>query len=182
MSSEVRQLVIRCLANDPTAMVQLVDRFRGQVLALCYRMLGQWQDAEDVAQETFLRVSRHLSRWDASREFEPWLLTIAANCCRTVLARRGRQPVVESIDVGDPDAPRRPVIESAEMMREEIRLAVSRLRPEWAAAFLMFHEEELSYEKIADRLDRPVGTVKVWVHRARRSIVSQLQRRHVLEI
>ena len=86
MSTDIRQLVSDCLADeDPSAMMRLISRFRGQVFALCYRMLGQWQDAEDVVQETFVRVARNLNRWDSSRDFEPWLLTIAANRCRTHL-------------------------------------------------------------------------------------------------
>ena len=64
-------------------MIDLVNRFRGQVFGLCYRMLGQRQDAEDAAQETFVRVLKNLHRWDPARPFEPWLLTIAGNRCRT---------------------------------------------------------------------------------------------------
>ena len=96
MSTEIHQLVRDCLADDdPSAMMRLVSRFRGRVFGLCYRMLGQWQDAEDAMQETFLRMSKNLRRWDASREFEPWLLTIAANRCRTQLARRKHRPATE---------------------------------------------------------------------------------------
>ena len=97
MSEDLRPLVERCLAGSQQAMLELVERYRGRVFGLCYRMLQQRQDAEDVAQETFIRVLRSLSRWDPSRAFEPWLTTIAANRCRTALATRCRRVGVQSL-------------------------------------------------------------------------------------
>ena len=82
-SHDLATLVSHCLAGDQGAMIALVDRFKGQVFGLCYRMLGQRQDAEDAAQETFVRVLKNLHRWDQARDFEPWLLAIAGNRCRT---------------------------------------------------------------------------------------------------
>ena len=70
----------------------LVERFERQVFALCYRMLGQREDAEDVAQESLVRALRSLRNWDSSRDFVPWLLAIAGNRCRTLLAARARRP------------------------------------------------------------------------------------------
>ena len=69
-ADDLRPLIRRCLTGDQGAMLALVERFRGQVFGLCYRMLGQRQDAEDVAQETFIRVLKNLHRWDAARDFE----------------------------------------------------------------------------------------------------------------
>src|SRR2546430_8045158 len=89
---DLHTLVRHCLAGDHAAMLALVERFRGQVFGLCYRMLGQRQDAEDVAQETFVRVLNNLHRWDAARDFEPWLFAIAGNRCRTALSTRKRRP------------------------------------------------------------------------------------------
>src|SRR5438132_14091434 len=83
LADEVRALVQRSLAGDQIAMLALVDRYQGQVFGLCHRMLGQRQDAEDMAQETFVRALRSLSQWDQEREFLPWLLAIAGNRCRT---------------------------------------------------------------------------------------------------
>jgi RNA polymerase sigma-70 factor (ECF subfamily) len=78
-------------------MWELVERFRGQVFGLCLRMLGSRHDAEDVTQEVFLRAFRHLRRWDGSREFRPWLLAIAGNRCRTMLANRVRRPAAAAL-------------------------------------------------------------------------------------
>src|SRR3954468_21863612 len=93
---DLRPLIRRCLTGDQGACLALVERFQGQVFGLCYRMLGQRQDAEDAAQETFVRVLKNLHRWDQAREFQPWLLAIAGNRCRTALAARRRRPAAEA--------------------------------------------------------------------------------------
>src|SRR5436189_5930441 len=115
-ASDLPALVGRCLAGDQSAMLALVERFRGQVFGLCYRMLGQRQDAEDAAQETFVRVLKNLHRWDSARAFQPWLLAIAGNRCRTALAARRKRPVMEpTVELVADDAPdRRPADQLAE--------------------------------------------------------------------
>lgn len=172
---DLHTLVRHCLAGDQAAMLALVDRFRGPVFGLCYRMLGQRQDAEDAAQETFVRVLKNLHRWDQERDFLPWLLAIAGNRCRTALAARRRRPVPEPmVELVADDAPdRRP----ADHLAEEVHLALADLRPEYSQAFLLFHDQELSYAEIAQAMDVPLGTIKTWVHRARRALVDQLRRR-----
>jgi RNA polymerase sigma-70 factor (ECF subfamily) len=181
VSAEIERLVSDCLAERPDAMAALVDRFRGPVLGLCFRMLGQWQDAEDAAQETFLRVARSLPRWDPHRAFEPWLLAIAANCCRTVLARRNREPIAEPLreplsSPVEPDAIR------LKGLSEEIDRVLATLPDDWSRALRLFHQEGLDYQQIAERLGRPVGTVKTWVHRARLLMLERLRRRGMLGI
>ena len=162
------------------AMLQLVHQYQGRVFGLCYRMLGQRQDAEDAAQETFVRMLRHLQRWDAEREFEPWLLAIAGNRCRTALAKRGRAPRSEILpeDRIEDDAQERL---AANQLAEEIQLALSQIRDEYREAFVLFHEHQRSYLEIADVMNVPVGTIKTWVHRARKDLVGHLQRRSVIQ-
>jgi RNA polymerase sigma-70 factor (ECF subfamily) len=172
---DLRALVRLCLGGDQAAMIALVERFRGQVFGLCYRMLGQRQDAEDAAQETFVRVLRNLHRWDQARDFEPWLLAIAGNRCRTALAARKRRPVAElAVELVPDGAPDR---RAAEQLAEEVHLALRHLRDEYRQAFVLFHEHELSYAQIAEAMDVPLGTVKTWVHRARRDLIDQLRLR-----
>jgi len=177
-SSDLRTLVKRCLAGDQAAMIALVERFQGQVLGLCYRMLGQRQDAEDAAQETFVRVLKNLHRWDQTRDFVPWLLAIAGNRCRTALAARRRRPIAEpAVELLADDAPdERP----GQHLAEEVHLALAELRAEYREAFVLFHEQELSYAEIAAAMDVPLGTVKTWVHRARREMIDYLRRRGAL--
>lgn len=172
---DLHTLVRHCLAGDQAAMLALVERFRGPVFGLCYRMLGQRQDAEDASQETFVRVLKNLHRWDSQRDFLPWLLAIAGNRCRTALAARRRRPIAEPmVEFVADDAPdRRP----ADHLAEEVHLALADLRYEYSQAFLLFHDQELSYAEIAQAMDVPLGTVKTWVHRARRALIEHLRRR-----
>src|SRR5581483_6333330 len=91
-AADDRDLVAALRAGDPTAPRRLLDRFGGVVFGLCLRMMGHRQDAEDVAQETFLRALRGVAGFDGHRPLRPWLLGIAANRCRTALGRRARRP------------------------------------------------------------------------------------------
>lgn len=179
MLIELRPLVNQCLKGDQRAMHDLVERFKGQVFGLCYRMLGHRQDAEDVAQETFVRVLKNLHRWDQDRDFEPWLLAIAGNRCRTMLATRRRRPAPQAFIEPESDAPRQ--WEQASQLAEEVQLALSTIRPEYRQAFVLFHEHELSYEQISQSLSRPLGTVKTWIHRARLDLIQMLGAREVIQ-
>lgn len=179
MCDEVRQLVRQCLAGDQSAMLALVERYQGRVFALCYRMLGQRQDAEDAAQETFIRALRSLHRFDLSRDLEPWLLAIAGNRCRTALSVRKRRPAHQPLVEPHPDAT--PEQEPARCLAEEVKLALAALRHEYRQAFVLFHEHQMSYAEIGESLDRPLGTIKTWVHRARKEMIEFLHRRGVTQ-
>jgi RNA polymerase sigma-70 factor (ECF subfamily) len=177
--NEFRELVGRCLHGDQLAMAELVDRYKHRVYALCYRMLGHRQDAEDVTQQTFLRVLKNLCRWDPERDFEPWLFAIAGNRCRTALAARSRRAAAKPIDEPLPDKTPNP--NSADQLAEELNLALTTLRPDYREVFLLFHQQEMNYEQIAEQMKRPVGTIKTWIHRARLDLIRQLNERDVLE-
>ena len=179
MTEDLHQLIGRCMVGDQHAMLSLVNRFRGQVFGLCYRMLGHQQDAEDAAQETFVRALRNLRSWDSSRDFEPWLLAIAGNRCRTALARRLRKPRPRSLL--EPVASRAPDMQAAKQLAEEVELALQSLREQYREAFVLFHQHELSYAQIAETMNCPIGTVRTWIHRARRELIQFLQAREVLE-
>jgi len=175
---ELRPLVRQCLTGDQGAMLALVERFRGQVFGLCYRMLGQRQDAEDAAQETFVRVLKNLHRWDPGRDFEPWLLAIAGNRCRTALSSRKRRPASDGmVELVPDDAPDQ---RAAQHLAEEVQLVLATVRDEYRQAFVLFHQHELSYAEIAKSMSVPLGTVKTWVHRARKDLIGELRRRGAL--
>jgi RNA polymerase sigma-70 factor (ECF subfamily) len=172
-------LVEALRAGDPQAPRLLIERFQGVVFGLCYRMMNHQQDAEDVAQETFVRALRAMTRFDAARPIRPWLLEIAANRCRTALARRARQPMLtiaeRPVDLPDPrSGPADP-----DDLAGELDRAMSGLRPEYRLVFVLYHEQNLPYDEIARSIARPVGTVKTWLHRARAELAEYLSSRGV---
>ena len=178
MVSDELKLVDRCLAGEQTAMAELVERFRSPVFGLAFRMLSHRQDAEDVSQESFARALKSLRNWDRQRDLLPWLLAIVGNRCRTLLAVRRRRPA--TLAIADQLADARPD-PNTQHLAEEVRHGLARLRADYRQAFLLFHEQQLSYQEIAQAMDCPVGTIKTWVHRARRDLVELLRARGVLE-
>ena len=169
----------RSIDGDQSAMRQIVARYQGQVFGLCYRMLGHRQDAEDAAQETFVRVLKSLARWDPTRDFEPWLLAIAGNRCRTALATRQRKPAPQTLVMEVPEGAADQW--NADCLAEELQLALQDVKPEYRQAFVLFQEQELSYQEIADAMSCPIGTIKTWVHRVRKELVQRLRRREVIQ-
>jgi RNA polymerase sigma-70 factor (ECF subfamily) len=151
-----------------------VERYQAEVFGLCVRLLNHRQDAEDVTQEVFVRVFRSLRRWDQTRPLKPWIMGIAVNRCRTWIGQRVRRP--ELADYLHETAASPPADDSAELIRE-IKAALADLRWEYRTVFVMFHEQGQPYEEIADAMEKPVGTVKTWLHRARLEVLARLRRR-----
>lgn len=178
MSDSTTHLVRRHLDNDPSAFGQLVGRYYQLVFSVCMHVTGHRQDAEDALQETFTRVARALPLWDDSRPIEPWLVTIARNRCRSLLSRR--RPLYSLTIAAEPESNDAELEQSANVLAEEIRLAVESFPDKHREAFRLFHEHQLTYQEIADRLNCPLGTVKTWVRRARRDLIGRLRQRDVL--
>jgi RNA polymerase sigma-70 factor (ECF subfamily) len=170
-------LVKRCLQGDGRAITALVERFQAEVFGLCVRLLRHNQDAEDVTQEVFLRIFRSLASWDSGRPLKPWVMGITVNRCRTWLSQRGRRP--ELVDYLHDTVTSRPADDSAELVKE-IQAALEELRLEYRSVFVMYHEQGLPYEDIAAALQRPVGTIKTWLHRARMEVLDRLRRRGMI--
>lgn len=155
----------------------LVSQFHGVVHGLCLRMMGHRHDAEDVVQETFIRVIRGVRGFDDQRPLRPWILGIAANRCRTALRRRTRLPLLQESGVEVAD--HRSGVSDPEDLSGELSRALALLRPEYRTVFALFHEQALPYEEISVVMDRPVGTIKTWLHRARLEMAEHLTRRGV---
>jgi RNA polymerase sigma-70 factor (ECF subfamily) len=175
-------LVRRCLDGDEQAPRELVERFQSMVFSVCYRMLGQREDAEDVAQDVFLRAFRGLKGWDSARPLRPWLLAIAANRCRTALQHRSRSAVRHAAslteaalaDTGTADAG------TARDLAEELQRALEEVREEYRLCFVLFYQQGLSCAEIAAAMESPEGTIKTWLHRTRRELAERLRRRGVV--
>lgn len=174
-SDDLHELTGQCLAGDAESLRAFVGRFQQLIFSLCLQMMRHRQDAEDVTQESIVRAVRHLATWDQTRPIEPWLMGIAANRCRTALERRNRRPVVmESLP--EPESNGRP---PSGGIAEEVQRAVDTLRDDYRQCFTLFHVQQLSVQEISDLMHVPTGTVKTWLHRARKILAEELQRRGV---
>jgi RNA polymerase sigma factor (sigma-70 family) len=172
-------LVEALRSGDKQAPRVLIERYQGVVYGLCYRMLNHQQDAEDVVQETFIRALRAMAGFDSARPIVPWLLEIAANRCRTALARRARKPMLALADAADSLADPRGGRTDPDDLAAELQRALDRLRPEYRLVFVLYHSQHLSYDEIALVVTRPVGTVKTWLHRARAQLAEELVKRGI---
>ena len=166
------ELAQRCLAGDQMALREFVALFQGQVFSLCFRMLGHRQDAEDTTQESLIRAVRYLKSWDPAQPLRPWVLKIAANRCRTALGKRARTPipVKEIIENGETTTPQLG-------LAEELTLALATLKEQHRQCFVLFYEQELSIQEVAEIMDVPDGTIKTWLHRSRKELAEALKRR-----
>ncbi|MDJ0761961.1 MAG: RNA polymerase sigma factor [Myxococcota bacterium] len=162
-----KALASRAAAGDSDAFTQIVKRYEGPVYNLCYRYLGP-ANAEDAAQETFIRAFVHRGAFDPDRPLLPWLITIARRLCIDRLRRSKRETL--SNESSDALADSRPTAEDATASQETLGQLATMLEtlPEGQReAISLYHIDELSYEDVAKTLDVPIGTVMTWLHRGR---------------
>lgn len=166
----------RARDGDPQAFAQIVDRYQKPVYNLCYRMLGNAEDAEDAAQETFLRAYRSIRRYDRNRSFSSWLLAIAAHYCIDQYRRRKLTTVsVEELpfpDLGDDQ----PNMENRLSKKEEmlhIRSLLEILDPIDRAAVVLYYWYDYSYQEICETLSLSTSALKSRLHRARKAMAQR---------
>lgn len=164
------EVIKQVKAGNINAFTAIVENFQKPVFNLCYRMLGNPLDAEDAAQEAFMRAFKNIKRYDISRPFSTWLLSIAAHYCIDQLRkRRGKIiSIEENPDIHVQDFSPGP--ELATIMREDqaqLRIILDKLNPTDRAAVILRYWNEFSYEEIAQTLSLSVSAVKSRLHRSR---------------
>ena len=178
-------LVRESLDGSAEASEALVRRFERPVFNLIARLVRDHATAEDLTQDTFLKVFRALASYDARFRLSSWIFRIAHNTAIDFLRQRRLLTVSPP---PDPDGEDRDVVESLPdldaptpeqtVLRHEQVAAVDRamdaLRPEYRAVIVLRYHEGLEYQEIADVLDVPLGTVKTYLHRARRELARRL--------
>lgn len=165
-------LIARAGEGDQAAFQELVERYQGAVYNLAYRMLGAPEEAEDAAQEIFVRIYRQLARYDRSRKFSTWVLAIATNYCIDQLRRRRLQlvpleniiPWAKAREAG----PEREALDRE--ASDELQTLLRRLPEKYRAVLILRYWEELSCAEIGEVLQVPEGTVKTQLHRARKAL------------
>ncbi len=165
-------LISRARDGDQEAFRQLVERYQGAVYNLAYRMLGDPGDAEYAAQDIFVRIYRHLGRYDPARKFSSWSLAIATNYCIDQLRRRRMQLVpLENIIPWARSREAGPEGEAiTQEQRDEVQRLITRLPEKYRAPLVLRYFDELSCAEIAEVLGMPEGTVKTQIHRARKAL------------
>jgi RNA polymerase sigma-70 factor (ECF subfamily) len=171
-------LAERCKQGEAEGLREFLERFQGPVFGVCLRWLGHREDAEDVTQETLVRAVRHLGTWDATRPLLPWVLAIAVNRCRTFAGKRKRRGGLSLEHVETLPAPSRRL--STADLGEELQIVLSELRDEYRTCFVLFYQQEQSCQQIAEIMNCPEGTIKTWLHRARKELAESLKRRGVV--
>jgi RNA polymerase sigma-70 factor (ECF subfamily) len=174
-------LIARCQADDLKAFDLLVDRYQARVFGFARRMLSDPQEAEDVAQEVFVRAFRNIRRYDGRASVAGWLFKIATNLCIDRRRRRSRR-VMEVPLEADADASHELVATSgdpqqevvARQMHEVVQAALETLSERLQPVVLMHDVEGMSYEEIANALNIPVGTVKSRLFLARERLQAAL--------
>jgi RNA polymerase sigma factor (sigma-70 family) len=147
--------------GEPWALERLYHSYQSQVYALCYRLLGRAEDAEDAAQGTFVRAFRALPRFRGDSSTRTWLMRIATNEALGLLRRRRETPELVEETASTPDgAP-------AVVERLAVRNALARLSPDHRAVLVLRLWEELSYQEIAEVLGITLPAVKMRLSRAR---------------
>lgn len=173
-----RDLAVRARRGEAEAYGELVQRYQTSVFNVCYRMMGNRQEAEDMTQEALLRGYDRLATFDPVRPFGPWIRRVAANYCLNRLAVR--RPVtlpLEDEHETSRGAPPRQVEQAAEAAERtrEIRQALMRLTPEYRAVIELRHFQELSYNEIARVLGISLPQVKSHLFRARKLLGEMLK-------
>ena len=184
--SNESEWIHRAKQGDDDAFAMLVEVYQVPVFNLCYRMLSNPSEAEDAAQETFLRAYKGLSRYDPERRFATWLLSIASHHCIDRLRRR-RIPI-RSLDELLPwqqkadDAPGPETTLTVKEDQEAIRKMLEQLGDQDRAVLILRYWYDLSYEEIAQSLSSTVSAVKSRLHRARRQLAEYWITRTRVEI
>jgi RNA polymerase sigma-70 factor (ECF subfamily) len=156
--------------NDENAFEHLVETYQKPVFNLCYRMLGNQQEAEDAAQEAFWRAYQAIDRYDNNRSFITWLLSITAHYCID-LQRKRRLPTLDIDLMTDFDAPDSTPGPETMLKRkqdsEAINTLLGNLKEQDRAIIILRYWQEFSEEEIARTLSLSVSAVKSRLHRAR---------------
>lgn len=182
------EVVAQARKGSEAAYRELLTRYERPVFSLVFRMVRDRETAEDLAQETFIKVLNNLDRYSPEFKFSSWLFKIANNLTIDHLRRRR----VDTISIeGAPDAVTAEsaratsiaVVSPGESPLEEleskelgsaIERAIGKLRPEYRACIMLRHVDDKSYEEIAEIVKLPLGTVKTYIHRARHELRTAL--------
>ncbi len=175
----ISQWVHAAITGDQDSFAEIVYTFQDAVYNLCYRILGERTEAEDAAQEAFLRAYSNLGRYDHARSFKTWLLTIASNHCIDRLRKRR----MKFLSIDEP-LPANLALASEEPQPEQVALSSERskrlqqlldeLAPDYRTAVVLRYWYDYSYAEIADMMETTESAIKSRLYRARQMMAEKL--------
>lgn len=178
-------LADRILHGDTAAFEELVNRYKNSVFHIVYRMVGHYQEAEDITQEVFILVYNKLYQFDRSKKFSPWIHRIAINTAISNLRKKKKvinlsfdesfgQPYEDypSVLEGDPEA----IFERKEIM-EDIRISIQELPESYRYVLVLRYQMDMKNAEIAQVLGVSKENVEVRIHRARKALRKELLKR-----
>ncbi|MBM7705001.1 RNA polymerase sigma factor SigW [Metabacillus iocasae] len=171
--------------GDQNAFSEVVEYYKDKVYQLCYRMLGNREEAEDSAQETFIRAYVNIQSYDTNRKFSTWLYRIATNLCIDRIRKKkpdyyldaevpGTDGLTMYSQIAADQALPEDELESLEL-QELIQSEILKLPEKYRTVIVLKYVDELSLKEISDILDLPVGTVKTRIHRGREALRNRLR-------
>lgn len=157
-------------AGDAAAFEEIMQLTERRVAQIAWSILGDTEEVKDAIQETFLRLFRHLGRYDEKKNFAGWLTRIAVNVCRDALRRRRTRGIFETLDEAAPAPSGEAAADDELIRRQEMALlgrAIETLPPKERLAIILRDLEGMRTEEVADALGSSVATVRVQISRAR---------------
>lgn len=185
MEAIVKKRIKQAKKGDQNAFGEIVEIYKNKVFQLCYRMLGNRHEAEDVAQEAFIRAFINLNTFKQELKFSTWLFRIATNLCIDRIRKKkpdyyldAEVSGTEGLTMYSQLASNEPLpeaeLESLEL-QETIQKEILKLPEKYRTAIVLKYIEELSLNEISEILDLPLGTVKTRIHRGREALRQQLR-------
>jgi len=172
------ELIYRINNGDEKAFNELIERYQNRVYNTAYRIMGNHEDALDLAQESFIRIYKNLKNFKGRSSFSTWLFRITTNLCLDELRKRKRKPELQEENFQniykEEDNPER--ISLSRELNQLIQEKIDLLAPEQKIVFTLREFQGLSYQEIADITGISIGTVKSRLSRARQNLREDLNK------
>lgn len=185
METIVKSRIAQVLKGDRNAYGEVVELYKDKVFQLCYRMLGNRHEAEDIAQEAFIRAYVNIHSFNLNKKFSSWIYRIATNLCIDRIRKKkpdyfldaevpGTEGLTMYSQIASDSALPEDELESLEL-QETVQKEISKLPDKYRSVIVLKYIEELSLNEISEILDLPLGTVKTRIHRGREALRQQLR-------
>jgi RNA polymerase sigma-70 factor (ECF subfamily) len=180
-----QRLIKQAISGDRQAFSEIVELYKNKIYQVAFRMLGNRSEAEDIGQETFLRVYANLARYDQEHKFSTWIYRIATNLCIDQLRKRQfvysldqEIAATDGLDMYSQiaDEGKGPEAEAVTLeVQLEVQQALNQLPAKYKSIMVLRYIEDLSLQEISEIVDLPVTTIKTRIHRGREALKNLLQ-------